>query len=61
MMTEEFVEIKIKITKCIDGSESIKTLLNKSNKLSESFKDDLWADYDIGIDTLIKKTDTDGA
>ena len=59
MMANEFVEIKIKITKYSEGYEYTETILKKSKKLSESFKKEIYDSYDIDIDNLIESKKTD--
>ena len=54
-MEEEFVEIKERIIMTKDGPESTKSLIDKSDKLSENFVRMLWNDFLIDIQEIEEK------
>ena len=54
MVEQEYIRIESTIRKVRFGTERTDRLIDASGNLSETFKDDLWGDYSIDIDTLPK-------
>lgn len=55
MPEQEYVVIETRIRKTAFGMERTDTLIEKANRLSEEFKDELWDDYSINVDELKTK------
>lgn len=50
--TTEFVELIVRIEGTVLGTDKTIELKNSSGNLSEDFKDKVWSDYNIDVDSL---------
>ena len=51
-MEQEYIEVKERIIKTKNGSEKTTTIMSRSSKMTEEFKDMLWDDYRLDVDEL---------